>query len=208
MSYETNLCGDFLAALASRAPAPGGGTAAAMSGAMAAALASMVCQLTVGNPKFAEQKTEIEAILQETDQLRTTLVWLMQQDTDAFLELMACYKMPKETEMQKSLRRVRIQETAKNAALAPLAAMRACLRVLELVERTAKLGNPQAVSDAAVSALLARAGLQSAFYNVKINTSIISDTDFNETTLAEANDLLDTAFSIEKNVLAEAERRM
>ena len=208
MSYETQSCEDFLAALASRAAAPGGGTAAALSGAMGAALTAMVCRLTVGNPKFAEQEARAHEILQEADQLRTTLTWLMQQDTDAFLELMACYKLPKDTEAEKLLRRERIQDAAKGAALAPLAAMRACLRVLELAEATAEAGNPHAVSDAAVAALLARAGLQSAFYNVKINTSSISDAEFNQTTLAEANALLDKAFCIEKNVLAEAERRM
>ena len=208
MSYETHLCGDFLTALASRSAAPGGGTAAALAGAMAAALTSMVCRLTVGNPKFAAEEAAVSEVLQEADELRTTLTWLMQQDTDAFLDLMACYKLPKTTEAEQTLRRERIQETAKNAARAPLAAMRACLRVAELAEKAAQLGNPQAVSDAAVSVLLARAGLQSAFYNVKITIGIISDQEFNNTTLAEANSLLDKAFRIEKNVLAEAERRM
>ncbi len=208
MSYEAQTCGDFLASLASKSPAPGGGSAAALSGAMGAALAAMVCQLTVNNPKFAEQQETAAEVLREADELRSTLVWLMQQDTDAFLELMSCYKLPKATEAEKAARNERLQEAAKAAAAAPLAAMRACLRVLELAETAAQAGNPHAVSDAAVAALLARAGLQSAFYNVKINLSIIHDAEFNQVTLAEANSLLNQALCVEKTVLAEVERRM
>ncbi len=208
MSYEAQTCGDFLASLASKAPAPGGGSAAALSGALGAALAAMVCQLTVNNPKFAAQQETAAAVLQEADELRSTLAWLMQQDTDAFLELMASYKLPKETEAEKAVRAERIREAAKAASMAPLATMRACLRVLELAETAAQTGNPHAVSDAAVAALLARAGLQSAFYNVKINLGITQDAEFNETTLAEASGLLERACCLEKIVLAEAERRM
>ena len=193
---------DFLTALASSAPAPGGGGGAAMAGALAAALASMVANLTIGKEKFAQQELEVKELLDEAEEVRQTLLQLVEDDAAVFNRFMACYKLPKGTEEEKTARTQAIRQAAKQAAEVPLAIAKASYRALQLAQRLVCIGNPGVITDGACSALLARAALRCAEYNVRINLGLTKDEEYNRQVKAELNFLLKTAEELEQEALA------
>ena len=193
---------DFLSALASSAPAPGGGGGAAMAGALAAALASMVCNLTIGKEKFAQQEPEVKELLDEAEEVRQSLLALVEDDAAVFNSFMACYKLPKATEAEKAARTAAIRNAAKQAAEVPLAIARASYRALMLAERLVCIGNPGVITDGACSAILARAALRCAEYNVRINLGLTKDEEYNHGVQAELNNLLKNAEELEAGALA------
>ena len=199
---------DFLTALASSAPAPGGGGGAAMAGALAAALASMVCNLTIGKEKFAAQECEVKALLQEAEQVRQDLLALVEDDAAVFNSFMACYKLPKTTDAEKAARTAAIRKAAKQAAEVPLAIARASYKVLQLAHRLVIIGNPGVITDGACSALLARAALRCAEYNVRINLGLTKNEAYNEQVAAELNKLLKTAEELEEQALAATDKAL
>ena len=168
----------FLSELASDSPAPGGGSVAALAGSLGSALSSMVCNLTVGKEKYAEVEHEIKDALKESEHLRKKLTELIDRDTDAFNDVIKAFKMPKETEQQKEKRKQAIQDGYKKAAKVPLETARTCEKVLDVAMVVAAKGNKNSITDAAVSALMAHAGVQSAILNVKINLGSIKDDAF------------------------------
>ena len=209
MSKLTDLTSkDFLTALASSAPAPGGGGGAATAGALAAALASMVCNLTIGKEKFAAQECEVKALLQEAEQVRQDLLALVEDDAAVFNSFMACYKLPKTTDAEKAARTAAIRKAAKQAAEVPLAIARASYKVLQLAHRLVIIGNPGVITDGACSALLARAALRCAEYNVRINLGLTKDEAYNEQVAAELNKLLKTAEELEEQALAVTDKAL
>ena len=209
MSKLTDLTSkDFLTALASSAPAPGGGGGAAMAGALAAALASMVCNLTIGKEKFAAQECEVKALLQEAEQVRQDLLALVEDDAAVFNSFMACYKLPKTTDVEKAARTAAIRKAAKQAAEVPLAIAKASYKVLKLADRLVIIGNPGVITDGACSALLARAALRCAEYNVRINLGLTKDEAYNEKVAAELNKLLKTAEELEEQALAATDKAL
>ena len=193
---------DFLAALASIAPAPGGGGGAAMAGALAASLASMVANLTIGKEKFAQQEPEVKELLDEAEEVRQTLLTLVEDDAAVFNSFMACYKLPKSTEEEKAARTAAIRSAAKQAAEVPLAIARASYRALQLAQRLVCIGNPGVITDGACSALLARAALRCAEYNVRINLGLTKDEEYNRKVAAELHNLLKLAEELEEDALA------
>ena len=193
---------DFLTALASSAPAPGGGGGAAMAGALAAALASMVANLTIGKEKFAPQEPEVKELLDEAEEVRQSLLALVEDDAAVFNSFMACYKLPKATEAEKAARTAAIRSAAKQAAEVPLAIARASYRALMLAERLVCIGNPGVITDGACSAILARAALRCAEYNVRINLGLTKDEEYNHGVQAELNNLLKNAEELEAGALA------
>ena len=209
MSKLTDLTSkDFLTALASSAPAPGGGGGAAMAGALAAALASMVANLTIGKEKFAAQECEVKALLQEAEQVRQDLLALVEDDAAVFNSFMACYKLPKTTDAEKAVRTAAIRKAAKQAAEVPLAIARASYKVLQLAHRLVIIGNPGVITDGACSALLARAALRCAEYNVRINLGLTKDEAYNEQVAAELNKLLKSAEELEEQALAATDKAL
>ena len=209
MSKLTDLTSkDFLTALASSAPTPGGGGGAAMAGAMAAALASMVANLTIGKEKFAAQECEVKALLQEAEQVRQDLLALVEDDAAVFNSFMACYKLPKTTDAEKAARTAAIRKAAKQAAEVPLAIAKASYKVLQLAHRLVIIGNPGVITDGACSALLARAALRCAEYNVRINLGLTKDEAYNEQVAAELNKLLKTAEELEEQALAATDKAL
>ena len=209
MSKLTDLTSkDFLTALASSAPAPGGGGGAAMAGALAAALASMVANLTIGKEKFAAQECEVKALLQEAEQVRQDLLALVEDDAAVFNSCMACYKLPKTTDAEKAARTAAIRKAAKQAAEVPLAIARASYKVLQLAHRLVIIGNPGVITDGACSALLARAALRCAEYNVRINLGLTKDEAYNEQVAAELNKLLKSAEELEEQALAATDKAL
>lgn len=169
----------FTQELASASPAPGGGTAAALSGALGASLVAMVCRLTIGRKNYAHVSADFEAMLSRADALREELLDLMQQDADAYSAVMSAYQLPKETDVQKETRQSAIQNALKQAAEIPLRVATASAQVVELSELAAAKGNKNAASDAGAGALMAEAGLRAAMLNVEINLALIQDQAFN-----------------------------
>ncbi|MCX6666873.1 MAG: glutamate formimidoyltransferase [Euryarchaeota archaeon] len=169
---------EFLSELASSSPAPGGGSVAALAGALGAALSSMVCNLTIGKEKYAEVQDEIKKVLKKSEALRNKLTILIDKDTEAFNEVMKAFKMPKETEEQRNKRSKAIQEGYKVAASVPLETARTCEEILDIALVVAKKGNQSSITDGAISAIMAKAGVESAILNVKINLGSIKDEKF------------------------------
>ncbi len=180
----------FLDELASKQATPGGGSAAAVMGAQAAALVSMVCNLTIGKPKYAEVETQMQALLIESEALRETLIAMIKADVDVFDKLMACYGLPKATDEEKSLRSAQIQAVLKQATIVPLECAKACAKAIDLSRVAAEKGNLGVISDAGVAVMAAYAGLKSAALNVQINAASLKDRAFAETQLAQLQDIL------------------
>lgn len=199
---------EFLTALASSAPAPGGGGGAAMAGALAAALSSMVANLTLGKEKFAPVEPEIKELLAAAEEERQNLLMLVEEDAAVFNSFMSCYKLPKATEAEKAARTAAIRNAAKQAAEVPLAIARASYRVLQLAQRLVCIGNPGVITDGACSALLARAALRCAEYNVRINLGLTKDEEYNRKVAAELDELLKTAEELEEDTLAETDKAL
>jgi len=168
----------FLSELASKSPAPGGGSVAALSGALGTALASMVCNLTIGKETYLAVEKEIKQVLNESEKLRKRLTELIDEDTDAFNDVMKAFKMPKENDEQIKKRKQAIQEGYKIAASVPLETAKTCEQILDVALVVAEKGNKNSITDAAVSAIMAKAGVESALLNVKINLGSIKDEKF------------------------------
>ncbi|GLK68528.1 methenyltetrahydrofolate cyclohydrolase [Hansschlegelia plantiphila] len=191
---ESQALGAFLDDLASERSTPGGGGAAAISGAMGAALVSMVCNLTIGKPKYAEVETEIRDVLAKSEKLRAELTKAIGDDVAAFDAVMGAYGLPKgETDEAKAERTAKIQAALKIATDVPLECARLCAEVVKLAEITADKGNLNVVSDAGVAVQSAYAGLLSAALNVRVNAKSIKDRDFAEGRLATLESLLEEA---------------
>ena len=180
----------FLDDLASKAPTPGGGGGAALCGALASALSSMVCNLTAGRKRFAAVDDEMKMVLEKTEKIRHRFTELIDEDDKAFSELMTAFKLPKDTDDEKKARSEEIQAATKKAALVPLEMMHHCCDLIPLAMATAVKGNPNVISDAGVSALLAGAAAQAAALNVHINLVGLKDRKWAEDKFAEMNRML------------------
>lgn len=191
---------EYLDQLASAAPTPGGGAAAALTGAQGAALVSMVCNLTVGKPKFADVEADMRQVLERSEALRSRLLALADEDATAFGRVSEAYRLPKETPEQKATRRAAIQEALKGAEAVPMQVMEACLDVMRLAVTAAAKGNPNVVSDAAVAGILAHAGLLSAADNVRINLKFIKDEAFVQTESERLHRLLAEAEAVRQTL--------
>jgi formiminotetrahydrofolate cyclodeaminase len=198
----------FLDELASSSPAPGGGSVAALSGALGAALSSMVCNLTRGKQGYETAQAEIAEKLDKSEELRIGLTELIDKDTEAFNEVMNAIKMPKETEDQKEQRRKALQLAFKHAAEVPLETARKCIQVLEIARIVAEKGNKNSISDAAVSALMAQTGVQAAVLNVRINLSSIKDTKYVQQVSTELQELLQNAMEKSAEILGIVEKNL
>lgn len=185
--------GAFSDALASRAPTPGGGGAAALTGSQAAALLSMVINFTLGNKKYAAVEQIMAAYLTQSEQLRHALLAMADADVAAFTVVTAGYALPRETAEEKTARTAAIQAALKGAAEVPFTTAQHCLAVMELSEGVARQGNTNVVSDAATALYLAHAALQSAIINVNINLKFIKDETYVATWSAKRDELLKNA---------------
>lgn len=169
---------DFLRKLASSDPAPGGGSAAALVGALAASLVTMVGALTLGRKGFEEAHESLELLIEQGEQIAESLTVAVDRDAAAYEEVMAAYGLPKGDEAQKQERSVAIQAAMRHAAEVPLEAAEECLATAELAAIALARGNPNASSDAAVGMLCALTGLEGAILNVATNLDSIKDADY------------------------------
>jgi formiminotetrahydrofolate cyclodeaminase len=190
MGYLEEPLKTYTEALASGAPAPGGGSAAALVGALGAALNSMVANFTVGREKFADVEEAVQVLLSRSEGLREVLERLTQADTEAYGQVAAAQKMPRGTDAEKQARRAAVQEALKVAAEVPREAVRAAHGVLEVARQLVEKGNPNLITDVGVAAKFAAAAMECAALNVEINLAYIKDESYNATCRAEIEPLL------------------
>ena len=171
---------DFVGLLASDAPAPGGGSAAALEGALGAALAAMVCALTVGRKEYAEYQSLAESAQIKALDLKARFVDVMDRDTEAFRVVSTAFGMPKATNEEKAARSVAIQEGLKGCTKTPFEMMELAVEALELTASILSKSNVSAASDLGVSALSLRAAIQGAWLNVLINIGGLKDQELAE----------------------------
>jgi len=199
MTTKSSLAA-FLDDLASERPTPGGGGAAAVCGAIGAALVSMVANLTIGKKNYEAVSEDLKAVNAKAEALRAELTGAIEEDAVAFNAVMGAYGLPRATEEEKATRAAAIQAALKDATLAPLRAVRACFEVIRLSAAAAEKGNLNVISDAGVAVLAANAGLRSAALNVFVNAKAIKDRDFAEKEIAEVNALLAQAAETTESV--------
>lgn len=184
-------CREYTDRLSSKSPVPGGGGTAALAGALAAALGSMVGALTVGKKKYADVETEIRKLMEESDAVRKDLLNLAQRDAEAFEPLSRAYGLPRETEEEKAERERVMEKCLKGAAQVPFQIMERCCGCLQMIGVFAEKGSRLAVSDAGCAAALAEAAIRSAALNVYINTRMMADRAYADDLNARTDRLLD-----------------
>lgn len=168
----------FLDQLADGTPTPGGGAAAAVAGALGAALASMVCQFTLGRDEFASVQSEIDELLTEAEAARAALELAAEQDATAYGRVVAARRLPRGSDAERAARAAAIQAAARQAAREPLEAARVAARLLDVCSRLAELGNPRLLSDVEVAAMLSLVSLRGAAVNVEANLPSLQDDPF------------------------------
>jgi len=192
---------DFAAKVASDSPVPGGGSMAAVCGALSAALAEMVANLTIGKKKYIEVETEMKDVTLKAVSLREKLLDDIQRDSDSYDKVMSSYKMPKETEEEKNARQNAIQESLKLAASIPLDIAETSFEILPLTDLVVSKGNANAVTDGLVACMMARTAVLSALFNVKINLDSINDEEYVNKMRIKVNELELKTMKYEKKVL-------
>lgn len=190
----------FLEALAAATPTPGGGSAAAHTGAVAAALVAMVARLTLGKKKYEAVKERMWAILEQAENLRTELLRNVEEDSQAFEAVMQAFKLPKDTPEQEQWRQQAIQQATLKASRVPLITARNCLEVQKLAAELTETGNLNAISDAASAATLARAALTCAAYNVRINLNNLNGAEESQTLMAQLAEIESQSDQIDSSV--------
>ena len=194
---------EFLRETASSKPVPGGGSVAALAGALSAALSEMVANLTIGRKGYEELDNEMKEIVRETKKYREKLVEYVDKDSDAYNGVMAAYKMPKETEAEKEKRSIEIQKSLKHATMVPLEVADDTFYLIQLAGKVVRNGNKNAVTDGAVATMMARTAVHSAIYNVKINLASIKDNMFVDDVSKKLQTLENKIDRLEKEILSE-----
>ena len=166
---------NYLDDLASAKPTPGGGSAAALSAAMGAALASMVARLTLGKAEYAGVQQEIESLVQQTESLRERFQQLIQEDIAAYGRLSASFKLPHDSDAERAARTSAIQAQLVEAALVPLEIVERAAELLQLCQRIAEVGNVNILSDVRIGAMLASNAGTSAGWLVRFNLHAMKD---------------------------------
>ena len=192
----------YLDKVASADPEPGGGSVAALTGALGAGLVTMVTGLTLGKEKFAAVQGDMDEIKAKAEKLRADLTGFITADAEAYAKVASAMKMPRDTEEQKKERAALLQAALKGAATVPLNIAEAAAAVARLSSPAAEKGNPNAVSDAGVAVLLAEAAAQSAALNVKINLAWIEDDVFKKDAWARIEAALSETAGLREAVLA------
>lgn len=194
---------EFVDVLGSDAPAPGGGSAAALSAAMGISLTKMVCELTIGKKKYAEFEAEIKQVYEDSVKLQSSLLKAIDEDTEAFNVVSAVFSMPKETDEEKAARREAMQSALQGAAKSPYHMMELMVEALHVTSRAVGKSNTNAASDLGVAALNLKAGLQGAWLNVLINLSGIKEEAFVSEYRQNGEKLLDEGCQLADEIYSE-----
>jgi len=196
---------EFIDLLASKEPAPGGGSAAALVGSIGVALSSMVANLTIGKEKFKDKEELMKEIVQKNEKLKKELLELIEKDAEAFNKVADALKLPKNNPEEKEKRKEILENALKEASLVPLEVMKKSLEALKILENTLGNSTPNAVSDIGVSALCLKSAIQSAWLNVKINLVSIRDKDFVYEIQRQAESLLEDGIQLANRIYEEVE---
>ncbi len=186
---------------ASESPAPGGGSVAAYLGVLGASLATMVANLSSHKRGWDDRWEEFSRWAEKGQKLKDELLYLVDEDTNAFNKIMDAFSLPKSTQEEKKTRQQSIELASKYAIEVPMRVMKVSLVSMELIEEMARNGNPNSVSDAGVGALCARSAVMGAFLNVKINVTGIEDQQFAQTMLSEGDAIQQKAMTLESQIL-------
>ena len=192
---------DFLDKVACSDPVPGGGSIAALNGALASALSTMVARLTVGKKGYEVSEELMQHAQTITLRLLDEFIALIDKDSEAYNEVFACFKLPKATDEEKAARSVAIQEATKKAALIPLEVARKALDMMTIIADVAHLGNRNAITDACVAMMSARSAVLGALLNVRINLGSLKDREFVLQLQTEADKIEQAACQREKEIL-------
>jgi formiminotetrahydrofolate cyclodeaminase len=191
---------NFLERLSSDAPTPGGGSVAALAGALSCSLTSMVGNLTEGKKNYEEYWKESKRIIEEAKNLKDDFLSLFYEDMEVFTKLMATFGLPRGTEDEKKKRNEAIQQATKKAIEVPLNVMRKSKRAAELALAMANIGNLNAISDTGIAGELALAACRSASFNVLINLNFLTDSKYSESTEEEHKEILKAVESLHKQI--------
>ncbi len=178
MNLKNLTTTDFVEALAAGAPAPGGGSAAALAGAMAAGLCAMTARLTLGKAGYRDAWEAMEAVAAAADRLAQEFLRLMEADTEAYNGVVAAFRLPKGDEGQKAARARAVQEATRSATEVPLATLRAAAAVAPLAAAAITRGNRNCLSDAGSAVHLLRTAAMAAAYNVRVNLLSLQDGEY------------------------------
>lgn len=190
MAMVDNSCKQFLDELASKAPTPGGGGAAAMGGAIGMALSNMVGNLTVGKKKYADVEDEVKDLLAQGDAIMSELQTLVDRDAEVFEPLSKAYGMPKDTPEQQAAKEEALEKFSKEACSVPMEIMRKSYEGIKIHQRMGQIGSMLAISDVGCGVVFLKAALQSGMLNVVINLNGIKDQEFVKTNREEMDRLL------------------
>ena len=192
---------DFLNKVAGSDPVPGGGSVAALNGAIASALAAMVAGLTIGKKGYEDTGVIMKHIQTLALTQKTGFVVDIDRDSEAYNKVFDCFKLPKSTDEEKKIRTAAIQEATKFAALVPMQVARNAYELMGIIADVAKMGNRNAVTDACVAMISARSAVLGALMNVRINLGSLKDRTFVEQLQSEADELERKACIKEKELL-------
>ena len=195
----------FLDALASSEPTPGGGSAAALAGAIAAGLVSMVCQLTLGQARFAAVEEEIRQVLSRSEELRMRLTMLAEEDMAVYGAFAQAQRMPRRTEEERKQRAERMRAALVECTLVPMRVAEACRELLSLCPLVVEKGNPAAVTDVGVAALLAEAALRGAGLQVLVNLKWLKDPAFVAEQMGRLQSIQEGTAQLKEDVVAAVE---
>jgi len=198
----------FLDLLSSDAPAPGGGSVAALCGALSCALSSMVAALTFGKKGYEAAFAEMEAVGLQAQQLKDEFIQDIDRDTEAFNQVMAAWRLPKKTDDEIAARKQAIEEATRAATRVPLSVLQRCRQAVDLAAVVAKSGNKNSLSDAAVAAATVRTAAEGAFLNVCINLPGITDETFKNNVLQQARETKEAVVAQSQVLLQEIEQQL
>jgi len=192
---------EFSNELSTDSPTPGGGSVAALSGALGSALSSMVANLTYGKKEYRKANRRMKNLALQAQVLKDEFIDLIEKDAEAFNNVMSAMRLKKKTEEEKKKRDEAIEEATKKATLVPLEIMKKSERILDLAAIAEKKGNQNSVSDAGVAAIMADAACEGGYLNVIINLGNIKDEEFKKSIKAEVDGLLKRVKSKAKRII-------
>ncbi|CAG7840801.1 Methenyltetrahydrofolate cyclohydrolase [Clostridium haemolyticum] len=196
---------EYINKLSSKEPTPGGGSAAALVSSLSSSLTAMMLSLTIGKKLYESYndklKKDIDETLKESNEYNHLFLDYMDKDEEAFLTLMDAYKLPKNDDKEKSIRKKEIENGYEKALIIPLNLARESLKFYEKILTTVKYGNPNLISDGGVAAILLYSAIESCMLNVKINLSGITDELKREDIINECNSILEKSLNYKMNIM-------
>lgn len=208
MRISEKTCEDFVDVLASKSAVPGGGGAAALTGAIGIALGSMVCNLTIGKKKYAEHEESVKSILEKARSLEKDLIGMIDEDAECFLPLSKAYGLPSSTDEEKKIKSETMENALKKACEVPIKIVKACYESIKLHEDLVDKGSRLAISDIGVGVQCLRAAILSGQLNVLININSIKDEKYVNEVRNEINSLVEEGVKICDEVYLKVEKAL